>query len=131
MSWTNDYIGLPFKSKGRDRDGLDCWGLFRLVHKEQLNILHPSYEETYEEANANPMVGSAFTKGLESGWRRVLDAKPFDVVILSIAGKPFHCGVVVENGRMLHIMRGSDAIVEPYTNRYWGRRVEGIYRYEQ
>ena len=29
--WAGHYIGLPFRDHGRDRSGLDCWGLIATV----------------------------------------------------------------------------------------------------
>lgn len=36
--WTDDYVGLPYLDFGRDRNGLDCWGLYMLIIKEQFGI---------------------------------------------------------------------------------------------
>ena len=35
----DDYVGLPWRIGGRDRRGLDCFGLVRLVLAEQAGII--------------------------------------------------------------------------------------------
>lgn len=39
----DQYVGLPWKLGGRDRRGLDCFGLVRLVLAEQAGILLPDW----------------------------------------------------------------------------------------
>ena len=42
--WVSAYVGLPFKEGGRHRDGLDCYGLLRLVINERFGGTVPEYE---------------------------------------------------------------------------------------
>ena len=44
-SWINDYIrDIPFKFGGRDmEDGLDCYGLVKLVYLERFGIVLPDW----------------------------------------------------------------------------------------
>lgn len=39
----DDYVGLPWRLGGRDRRGLDCFGLVRLVLAEQAGISLPDW----------------------------------------------------------------------------------------
>jgi len=46
-AWIADYVGLPFKAHGRERNGVDCWGLVRLVLAERFRLALPSYAGGY------------------------------------------------------------------------------------
>jgi len=132
-SWVNEYVGLPWKELGRDRDGIDCWGLFRLVLKEQFQCDLPSYDgigfvsgsgrETEEK------LGS-FMTGELNAWRRVEEGRAGDGVLLRIKGHPIHVGVVIAQGSMLHIDRAIDSVIESYDSLQWKRRFLGTYRHQ-
>ena len=44
LNWINDYVGkIPYKFGGRDWDGVDCYGLAKLVYKEVYDIDLPDW----------------------------------------------------------------------------------------
>lgn len=131
MDWVEKYIDLPFLNRGRDRSGVDCWGLCRLVYEEQLGLNFPSYCNMYTQSIACDSVNDAFTEGKLGGWAEVTTPIPFDLIIFTLCGRPFHCGIIVSSDYMLHIMSGCNAAVEKFTTRLWGRRIDGIYRFKK
>jgi len=59
----------------------------------------------------------------------------FDLVILNIAARPWHCGVMVAPDRFLHVMppgpRGPTfSCIERIDSPRWQARVEGFYRHD-
>lgn len=44
-SWLNKYIGLPYLQGGRHPDGIDCYGLCKLIYLEQFDIVLPDWQE--------------------------------------------------------------------------------------
>ena len=127
MSWTNDYIGIPYKLHGRERDGLDCWGMVRLVYAELCGITLPSLAEQYE----NPVDAEGFTQAhalTSPEWREVETPSEFDVFWCRIAGMECHTGIALGDGRMLHAMQGNDSHIVNLRNPAWERRVQKCYR---
>jgi|APTNR8051073442_1049403.scaffolds.fasta_scaffold33004_2 cell wall-associated NlpC family hydrolase len=142
-AWTGQYIGIPFLDLGRDRAGCDCWGLVRLVLAEQAGIELPSLATCYG-SEANPAgVGNVVeaARNSEDWWP--IDAgaeRPFDVVEMSGAARipgsgwmfgPLHVGVVVTSGWLLHVERGTAAVLARYReHQSIRRRVLGFWRYQ-
>jgi cell wall-associated NlpC family hydrolase len=141
-AWVQGYIGIPFLEKGRDRDGLDCWGLHMLLQREQFGHEFPDYQcyETVKAKADRAAIAEAYRRGRKAdGWDVVLErerGKPLvfgaerigDGVLMRIGGDPLHCGMVIGEGMMLHIDRGIDSCVQSYTGMAWSRRVLGIFR---
>lgn len=126
--WVNDYIGIPYRTGGRTKDGLDCWGLVRLVHREQFGNDLPSFDGLYDAPDDERVV-ELIARNRE-GWARVDTPQPGDVVVFRVWGGNQHVGVVTEPGKFLHVRIGRDAVVERLDGSIWVKRVEGVYRYE-
>jgi sulfur carrier protein ThiS len=121
------YIGLPFKAKGRDESGVDCWGLVRLVYKNEYGILLPSFSEQYELDDTN-RIADLFAQYKE-GWDPVTTPSAGDVVLFKILGYETHIGVCVDKSKFLHVREGKDSVIESLTNLKWSKRVVGVFKY--
>lgn len=115
--------------RGRDRRGLDCWGLLRLVYAERLGIVLPAYEGAPDDAECAE-TGALIVREAKTWWGRVRDPAPFDAVLFRVGVWPAHVGVVVGPGRMLHIARDDAAKIESWDGPLWCRRLVGFYRHE-
>lgn len=125
------YLGIPYRDRGRDRTGCDCWGLVRLVYRELLGIDLPSGLESYDSAENRDAVSRAFAAGL-GDWRRVPDGEvlTLDVALLSRAGARCHVGLATLPGWVLHSRAGCDSVQEPLRRLgLQGYRLEGWWRH--
>lgn len=132
MHFAQHYIGLRFKNRGRTKDGVDCWGLVRLIYNEQFDIQLPSYEDEYNSSHNITETKEAIEEHSKD-WIVVEPGKEGngDVIVMRLSGYPTHVGIVIENGKMLHIIEGTDAVVENYHSRLWQHRIVGFFRHKE
>jgi cell wall-associated NlpC family hydrolase len=129
--WAGHYIGLPFQDHGRDKSGLDCWGLVRLVMAEQFGIALPSFLREYERTTQVDRI-SALIERESVKWRLIAKGLEMcgDIIVLRVRGKPMHVGVVLGDRHMLHIEHGINSVIESYAGARWSERIAGFYRYK-
>jgi len=130
VSWTNEYIGIPYQNRGRTREGADCWGLVCLVYARECGMILPALSNRYGNA-ADAREVAALTMDQSPLWEPILPAevRAFDLVLLRIGAHPCHVGIVVGPGLMIHLLRGCNAVVERYDGPLWTRRVVGVFRW--
>jgi cell wall-associated NlpC family hydrolase len=130
--WAGRYIGLPFSEHGRDRSGLDCWGLARLVMAEQLGRALPSFVYEYASTSESESIAALIARECVL-WDSVAagDERMGDVVVLRLLGHPMHVGIVLGDRQMLHIEQGIDSAIESYAGARWAHRVFGFFRYRE
>jgi cell wall-associated NlpC family hydrolase len=142
-AWVHEYQGIPFAPRGRDRGGIDCFGLLRLVYEEQLRILLPSFTESYTTALEKEEVRAAFASELPKYGRPIAagEERCFDAIFVRPFGR-LHCGVVVARGWMLTVTARFDEAGNPipgsgssgcerYDSVMWRNRIEGFFRWRE
>lgn len=131
--WSNSYIGLPYAELGRDRSGVDCWGLVRLVMAEQNNIDLPSYLGDYAgEAEKAEIVALIDVAKSQSIWNKVTgDIRPFDAVGFRRGAHDSHIGIAVSATKFLHVMSDGYARIENMTQGRWSVRSVGAWRHTE
>lgn len=123
-------IGVPFKDKGRDLSGFDCWGLVRYVLLHGFGVEVPSYTEDYRTSKDGEEI-AALVQGQSLGWPEILlpAAQPGDVVVLRILGRPWHVGVLLERPCFVHADQTCGTVVARLDSILWQKRIVGVYRH--
>lgn len=121
--WLPNYLGIPYKHLGNDRNGIDCFNLGRLVYSEVLGEDIPystqdsgcdvSTDWYTKTETANILLNRA---GPKYGWQMVTEKQPFDMILMSIGATnaPNHCGLYLGNHGILQVMQGHPSWVSKY-----------------
>lgn len=127
--WQNKYIGIPFLDKGRDTNGIDCWGLVRLVYKQEYNIDLPSFSTEYE-ADDTERMRDLFAQYKE-GWEQIDAPTEGCIVLFNIFGVESHMGIAVSSTHFLHARDKYTSAIESFDSVAWRNRITGFYKYSE
>ncbi len=137
-AWAESYLNIPYTPHGRDRAGVDCYGLVCVVYREQLGVELPSYVEGYATENDREEILRLIQGAVGSSWQDVpvAEAKPYDGVLIRISGQATHCGVVVSPPWFLHAIKRTNGApgrtwLERWDSLLWRTRLLGIVRWQE
>jgi cell wall-associated NlpC family hydrolase len=129
MDGVEKYLGIPFKDKGRDFSGCDCWGLVRLFLLGEFGIEIDSLWESYAHCRDIESI-KKLVEEEKTRWMPVEGPEnKGDVLDLSLSKRDFHVGVLAAPGRILHVERGGFSRLDPETSQMICRRVRGRWRH--
>lgn len=127
--WSAPYIGLPYADFGRDWNGSDCYGLVRLVLRDEKGITVPSYNDVSpdEISEIADVIKGEVASGL---WVKVPSAREFDAVVFRRGRFDSHIGVMLDSRNMLHSDKHSGgARIERVDSGRWKAQFVGFYRH--
>lgn len=113
--WWKKYEKIPFKDKGRDESGCDCYGLVRLIYKNELDIDLPDLMEAYATVDDKPALERVIAEDKKKHWITPPWPAPFDVAVIKLAGLPIHVGIVTKLGYLLHCKKDVNTVHVPYS----------------
>ncbi len=92
------YLGLPYDF--RNKVGVNCWGLYSLVMRNELNV---GIEEHGADECTNESIAAAFVAGMTRGTHNHVQLdNPEDMCLVLLNKKnSYHCGIWFKN-KMLH-----------------------------
>lgn len=126
----SEYVGIPFKTLGRDRSGIDCWGLIKLYYFEYLGIDLPGYEEC-TKSGRKAISQKVNISRFEDPWTETKSPQDGDVVVCRIEGQPFHVGLYFHHNKMLHAIPKSGVVEVDLEEVEWNNRVLAYYRHQK
>lgn len=122
------YVGIPFRMGGRDRNGVDCYGLIYLAYLEEYGIELPRYDGVPNGAERAEVTNMLIDGARYGGkWQRVEDPRTGDVVELKLL-RVSHIGLYVEPGMMLHALDAPGVVLEGLDRPKYRRRMNGCFR---
>lgn len=136
-AWVAQYIGIPFKAYGRDLDGCDCWGLVRLVARDQFSFALPFYEGRSWEPGTDGATLAAFMeieRARQGTWTEIArGTEDAGDCILMLGGRrradPIHVGIIPAFGWVLHTEAGINAALDRYHEMRIKHAIVGFYRH--
>lgn len=131
LHWSAGYLGLPFLLGGRDRVGIDCYGLARLVLRERAGISLDAATEAAAVARPDQVAAEADRIAAGSPWHPVSgDVRELDVAVFSTGVYTRHIGIMVGREMMLHVVEGAPSCLTRLDAPRWAHRRRGILRHQ-
>lgn len=127
--WVQDYIGIPFVSGGRDRTGLDCYGLVRLILAEQYGYQLPILSGLYTNALSLAETCTLFQNQVPIlTAEKLKEPETAAVALIQMRQLPCHLGLYCGDNSIIHSKYSLGAVIERVDSRVFPGKIMGWYR---
>jgi cell wall-associated NlpC family hydrolase len=123
------FLSIPYKHKGRDYSGADCYGFILLFYRDVLHKKLYDIEEDYAPdwtfKNKNYFIENYYRH-----FQKVDVPKLYDMILFQgKQGIANHGGVVLGYGKFIHCCK-EGVLVDTYTRSGWEKKINGFYRFK-
>ena len=119
-------LEVPFKPRGRDYSGWDCFGSVFCFYRDVLKI------ELSENINYGTAKDYKEIKGLidseKNSWIKVDKYEVGDICFYHVPRRVCHIGLIVGKNKVLHAEEKVGTFIEKLDGIMWGKKLEGVYR---
>jgi len=120
--FAKEWLGTPFKHMGRDKSGIDCLGLVLTFLRDVKKI---DFKRDWKYDPLLPynryVLVNEFYKYVEPCEK---EAGCIALISLTKNLPPTHLGIVIDENRCLHVMRGTGVVVSKLTD----LNIKGYYK---
>ena len=121
------YLGIPYLHEGRDRNGLDCYGLVCMFYRENFDTILPdyTYNQNWQE--------DGLTIIQDEYWK-MFDKIETSIKYCAVTFRMFgsyierHIGIMLDDISFMHVPINGGVCIEKLTNRVWGRQRGSFYK---
>ena len=126
--WVKKYIGIPFVSNGRTKEGCDCYGLVRLVLRNEYGVELPELSDDYADALNVRETARLFAERLPAiAGEKIAGPQEGAVAVITEHGVAAHIGIVAGGGYILHTGVKTGSVCQRETHPGLRGRIEGYY----
>jgi len=119
------YLGVPYKERGRDITGYDCYGFIRDVARD-LGVFLPDYEY---DGNTNNVFALNFADHLVP---TTLPNSSFgDLISFRMPNNSIHLGILLDRTRFIHCISKGGVQVTRITHPIFINRISGVYKFKR
>lgn len=127
-TWTQKYVGIPFRSNGRDTSGCDCYGLVRLILQNEYGIILPELNLYDDALNCQETV-HLFKDYLPVMCGAKIEQPEEKAVCLirTTGGLLSHVGIYAGDDFIIHTRNKTGTVCERMSSPFLTGRIEGWY----
>lgn len=128
------YVGIPYKVRGKPPLCGDCWTVCRYFLQRELRIYAPLYMYSAETLESDSTHLITTLSALEVDWEKITsrpcDEKLLrrgDLLIMTVVGQLQHCGMYLGDGEFIHSLAGRNSTLERVSR--WYHHIEAVMRW--